>query len=75
MRDDFKRQAAADMPTVAEEMITGAGVPQEGLMAMAGAMAPKTNVAQDTGLSQAMPMQATRAPQPQMAASCALMSL
>ena len=68
MRDDFKRQEAADMPTVAEEMITGAGVPQEGIMAMAGAMAPKTNVAQDTGLAQAMPMQATRAPQPQMMA-------
>ncbi len=64
MRDDFKRREAADMPTVAEEMITGAGVPQEGLMAMAGAMAPKTNVAQDTGLAQAMPMQPTRAAQP-----------
>ena len=74
MRDDFKRREAADMPTVAEEMITGAGVPQEGLMAMAGAMAPKTNVAQDTGLAQAMPMQPTRAPQPQMAASGGLMS-
>lgn len=64
MRDDFKRREAADMPTVAEEMITGAGVPQEGLMAMAGAMAPNTNVAQDTGLTQAMPMQPTRAAQP-----------
>ena len=64
MRDDYKRQAAANEPTVAEEVVAGAGVPQGGLMAMAGAMAPKTNVAQDTGLSQAMPMQATRAPQP-----------
>ena len=64
MRDDFKRQEASNMPTVAEEMIAGAGVPQEGLTAIAGAMAPKTNVAQDTGLAQAMPMQATRAPQP-----------
>ena len=50
MRDDFKRREAADMPTVAEEMITGAGVPQEGLMAMAGAMAPNTAVSQDTGI-------------------------
>lgn len=73
MRDDFKRQEAADMPTVAEEMITGAGVPQEGIMAMAGAMAPKTNVAQDTGLAQAMPMQATRAPQ--MAADGGILNL
>ena len=30
MRDDFKRREAADTPTVAEEIITGAGVPQEG---------------------------------------------
>ena len=74
MRDEYKRQQAASEPTVAEEMITGAGVPQEGLMAMAGAMAPNTNVAQDTGLTQAMPMQATRAPQPQMAASGGLMN-
>ena len=74
MRDDFKRREAADMPTVAEEMITGAGVPQEGLMAMAGAMAPNTALSQDTGIDQVMPMQATRAPQPQMAASGGLMS-
>jgi len=74
MRDDFKRREAADTPTVAEEMITGAGVPQEGLMAMAGAMAPNTAVSQDTGIDQAMPMQATRAPQPQMAASGGLMN-
>ena len=74
MRDEYKRQQAASEPTVAEEMITGAGVPQEGLMAMAGAMAPNTNVAQDTGLAQAMPMQPTRAPQPQMAADGGLMN-
>ena len=64
MRDDFKRREAADTPTVAEEMITGAGVPQEGLMAMAGAMAPNTAMSQDTGINQAMPMQPTRAAQP-----------
>jgi hypothetical protein len=76
MRDDYKRQEAADMPTVAEEMITGAGVPQGGLMAMAGAMAPKTNVAQDTGIDQAMPMQATRAPQqPQMMSTGGITSI
>ena len=74
MRDEYKRQQAASEPTVAEEMLTGAGVPQGGLMAMAGAMAPNTNVTQDTGLTQAMPMQATRAPQPQMAASGGLMN-
>ena len=76
MRDDFKRQEASNMPTVAEEMIAGAGVPQEGLTAIAGAMAPKTNVAQDTGLAQAMPMQATRAPQqPQMMSTGGITSI
>ena len=64
MRDEYKRQDAADMPTVAEEVVTAAGVPQQGLTAIARDMAPNTNVAQDTGLAQAMPMQATRAPQP-----------
>jgi len=69
MRDDFKRQEAKDMPTVAEEIITGAGVPQEGLMTLASALTPNTALSQDTGIDQAMPMQATRAPQqPQMMA-------
>ena len=74
MRDEYKRQQAASEPTVAEEMITGAGVPQEGLMAMAGALTPNTALSQDTGTGQSMSMQATRAPQPQMAASGGLMN-
>ena len=68
MRDDYNRQEAKDMQTVAEEMITGAGVPQEGLMTLASALTPNTALSQDTGIDQATPMQATRAPQPQMAA-------
>ena len=76
MRDDFKRREAADMPTVAEEMITGAGVPQEGLMTLASALTPNTALSQDTGIDQAMPMQATRAPQqPQMAADGGILNL
>ena len=67
MRDDYKRREAADMQTVAEEVVTASGVPQGGLTAMAGALASNTNVTQDTGTDQAMPMQPTRAPQqPQM---------
>lgn len=65
MRDDFQRAQAADMKTVAEEAITGAGVPQAGIMQMAGAMAPNTNVAQDTGINDAMERTPTQAPQPQ----------
>ena len=66
MRDDYKRREAANEPTVAEEVMAASGVPQKGLMAMAGALASDTNLAQDTGLAQATPMQPTRAPQPQM---------
>ena len=75
MRDDYKRREAANEPTVAEEVMAASGVPQKGLMAMAGALASDTNLAQDTGLAQATPMQATRAPQPQMAADGGIVKL
>lgn len=68
MRDEFQRQQNMDMPTVAEEVVTAAGVPQEGIMGAARAMAPNTNVAQNTGVDVAAPVPATRAPQPQMMA-------
>ena len=68
MRDEYQRQQNADMPTVAEEVVTAAGMPQEGIMGAARAMAPQTNVAQNTGMDQAAQMPATRAPQPQMMA-------
>ena len=68
MRDEYKRQEAADMPTVAEEVVTAAGMPQQGIMGAARAMAPNTNVAQNTGMDMAAPVPATRAPQPQMMA-------
>lgn len=63
MRDEYKRQEAADMPTVAEEVVTAAGMPQQGIMGAARAMAPNTNVAQNTGMDMAAPVPATRAPQ------------
>ena len=68
MRDDFQRQQNSNMPTVAEEVVTAAGMPQEGIMGAARAMAPNTNVAQNTGMDMAAPVPATRAPQPQMMA-------
>jgi hypothetical protein len=68
MRDEFQRQQNMDMPTVAEEVVTAAGMPQEGIMGAARAMAPNTNVAQNTGMDMAAPVPATRAPQPQMMA-------
>ena len=60
MRDDYSRQQAADMPTVAEEAITAAGVPQGGIMQMAGAMAPKSSIAQNTAAMPGMERQPTR---------------
>ena len=63
MRDEFQRQQNMDMPTVAEEVVTAAGMPQEGIMGAARAMAPNTNVAQNTGMDMAAPVPATRAPQ------------
>jgi len=75
MRDEYNRQEAKDIQTVAEEVVTASGVPQEGLTAMAGALASNTNVTQDTGTDQTMPMQPTRAPQPQMAADGGIVKL
>lgn len=60
MRDEYQRQQAADMQTVAEETITAAGVPQGGIMQMAKAMNPNSSIAQNTGMDQAPQMQPTR---------------
>lgn len=75
MRDDYQRRENADMKTVAEEAVTAAGVPQEGIMGVAKNMAPKTNVAQNTGMAQAMPVTPTQAPQPQMMADGGIIRL
>ena len=63
MRDEYQRQQAANMPTVAEEVMTSAGAPQGGLTSIARNMAPNSSIAQNTGESQAVPVQPTRAPQ------------
>jgi len=59
IRDEFKRREAADQPTVAEEVVMAAGVPQQGIMQMAKSMAPKTNMGQNTGIASMMPKQPT----------------
>lgn len=60
MRDELSARQAQNMPTVAEEAIYAAGMPQEGLAQMAQAMAPKSSIAQNTGIGslQQMPMEA-----------------
>jgi hypothetical protein len=60
MRDEYQRQQAADMQTVAEETITAAGLPQGGIMQMSRAMNPNSSIAQNTGMDQATQMQPTR---------------
>lgn len=65
MRDDYQRMQASDMKTVAEETITAAGMPQSGIMGVAQAMAPKSAIAQDTGLNDMQQMDPTQAPQPE----------
>ena len=63
MRDDYKRQQAANMPTVAEEVMTAAGAPQEGLTAIARNMTPNSSIAQSTGADMAVQREPTRMPQ------------
>jgi hypothetical protein len=59
MRDEFQRREAQDMPTVAEEAVMGAGMPQQGIMQMAKSMAPQTSMGQNTGIANAAPRQPT----------------
>lgn len=65
MRDDYQRQEAQGMQTVAEEAITAAGMPQEGIMGLAQGMAPRSAIAQDTGVNDMMQQDSVRAPQPE----------
>ena len=55
MRDDYARREAQDMPTVAEEVVMAAGMPQGGIADAARAMAPKSSIAQNTGMNEMMP--------------------
>ena len=44
MSDDMKTRGAADQKTVAQDVVSAAGVPQGGLAQMAQAMAPKSSI-------------------------------
>jgi len=63
MREDYNRQMAADMPTVAEEVITAAGVSPSGITAVVRNMAPNSSIAQNTGADMAVQREPTRMPQ------------
>lgn len=60
MRDDYKNQQNKPQTTVAQEAVSGAGVPNGGLASMAQTMAPNSSIAQNTAAppSQPMPQQA-----------------
>ena len=63
MRDEYQRQQTTNMPTVAEEVMTSAGAPQEGLTAISRNMAPNSSIAQNTGADMSVQREPTRAPQ------------
>lgn len=50
MRGDAQRQEGLMQPTVAQEAVTAAGVPQQGIAQVAQSMAPKTDMTQNTGV-------------------------
>ena len=57
MRKEFQMRQAEDMPTVAEQLVTGAGMPNEAMSQMAMNMAPKSDISGNTGLEAMMPKQ------------------
>ena len=52
MKQDFEARQAQQQPTVAEKLVAAAGAPQGGIGAMAQSMAPQTDMAMNTGISQ-----------------------
>jgi hypothetical protein len=56
MRQSMQQQGAGAQ-TVAQELLNGAGVPTEGMSEMGRSMAPKSSIAQNTGIG-ALPQQA-----------------
>jgi hypothetical protein len=76
MRSDAQRQEGLMQPTVAQEAVSAAGVPQQGIAQVAQSLAPKTDMTQNTGVSN---MQASKLPgqpnQPQRMAEGGIMRL
>jgi len=56
VKGDFEARQAQQQPTVAEEAVASAGVPQQGMMGMPEAMAPKSAVSEGVGTSAPMKM-------------------
>ena len=56
MRQSMQQQGAGAQ-TVAQDLLNGAGVPSEGMSEMGRSMAPKSSIAQNTGIS-ALPQEA-----------------
>ena len=50
MRADSQRQQGLMQPTVAQEAVTAAGVPQQGIAGIAQSLAPQTDMTQNTGV-------------------------
>jgi hypothetical protein len=62
VNDDKIRQAKQNEMTVAQEAVAASGVPQDGIAGMARAMAPKTDIAQNTGVMSQAPQAPPQAP-------------
>src|SRR5210317_2260138 len=50
MRADAQRQEGLMQPTVAQESVSAAGVPQQGIAQVAQSLAPQTDMTQNTGV-------------------------
>lgn len=76
MRAEAQKQEGLMKPTVAQEAVSAAGVPQQGIAQVAQSLAPKTDMTQNTGV---MNIPASRLPgqpnQPQRMAGGGVMRL
>ena len=54
MEDEMAMRRAENQPTVAEQLVAAAGMPMQETSDMAMNMAPKTDMAQNTGVNQIM---------------------
>ena len=51
IKQDIEGRQAQNQPTVAQEVVSAAGVPQGGIMDMARSMAPKSSIEQNDGVN------------------------
>ena len=59
IKKEYQMSQQEERPTVAEQLVTGAGMPTQAVSDMAMTMSPQTNVAGNTGLEAMMPQRAT----------------